>query len=144
MSDHAHGIRDFGQRVGATLAGLFVGMAVNMAIIQGSMALHGAPADLDWNNAEAVAAYIGSMPWTAFVLAMVAHLAQAFCGGWVAARLTPSRPMASAMIIGTLSALGGIASMQTIPHPWWMWIELPLYFVVAWAAGRLEQRRRDG
>jgi hypothetical protein len=33
-------------------------------------------------------------------------------------------------------------NMMTIRGPTWMYIELPLYLVVAWAAGKLEVRRR--
>jgi hypothetical protein len=138
-----HGsFRTFLGRSAATVAGLFVGMAANMLIVQLNMVMHPAPEGFDWNDQQAVLDYLGQMPWTGFAMAILAHLAQAFFGGWVAARLTPHAPMFVAMIIGTLSAVGGVLNLQMIPHPWWMWGELPLYFVAAWTAGHLEVRRR--
>jgi hypothetical protein len=41
-----------------------------------------------------------------------------------------------------MACAGGIMNMMTITGPDWMYIELPLYLVVAWAAGRMEQNRR--
>ena len=38
---------------------------------------------------------------------------------------------------------GGIMNMMQIQGPSWMVIELPLYLVVAWLAGSIEQRRRE-
>ena len=75
-------------------------------------------------------------------MVLVAHLGQSFVGGWVAARLSSSHAMALAMIIGVLSLAGGIANMVQIPGPTWLMIELPLYLVVAWLAGRIELKRR--
>jgi len=51
--------------------------------------------------------------------------------------------MLLAMIVGVLSLAGGIMAMMTIEGPDWMIIELPLYLVVAWRAGRIELRRRS-
>jgi hypothetical protein len=87
-------------------------------------------------------AYVATLPFTTFQVVLVAHLGQSFFGGWAAARLAGSRPLPLAMIVGVLSLAGGVMNMMTIKGPTWMYIELPLYLVVAWAAGRLELRRR--
>ncbi|MFT6162310.1 MAG: nitrate/nitrite transporter NarK [Myxococcota bacterium] len=63
-------------------------------------------------------------------------------GGWVAARVGASRPVLLAMIIGVLSLLAGVANMMMIKLPTWMFVEVPLYLVVAFAAGKHEERRR--
>ncbi len=44
--------------------------------------------------------------------------------------------------MGVASLAGGLMNMMTIESPDWMYIELPLYLVVAWLAGRLEVKRR--
>jgi len=62
---------------------------------------------------------------------MGAHLGHSFVGGWVAARLGAFRPMLLAMIVGVMALAGGIMKMMTITDPDWMYIELPLYLVVA-------------
>jgi predicted membrane channel-forming protein YqfA (hemolysin III family) len=52
--------------------------------------------------------------------------------------------MLLAMIVGALSLMGGIMNMMSIDGPAWMAVELPLYLVVAWLAGRRVVRRRAG
>jgi hypothetical protein len=85
---------------------------------------------------------IRDMPAAAWILVFAAHLGQAFVGGWVAARLGASRPMLLAMIVGVLSLAGGVMNAVRLSMPAWTWIEMPLYLVAAWAAGRMEVSRR--
>ena len=121
----------------AVLAGLAVGMIVNMAIVMlNAYVLFPMPPGTDMNDPAQMNAYVGSLPTAAFLVIIVAHLGQAFVGAWTAARIGASRPMALAMIVGVLSLLGGIVNMLQITHPSWMLVELPLYLVVAWVGGR--------
>lgn len=127
----------------AVVLGLCAGMAFNMGISQlNMMVLYPMPAGMDWNDAAKVSAYIGALPTAAFVVVLVAHLGQAFVGGWVAARVGASKPVLLALTIGVLSLAAGIANAMQIPMPKWMYIEMPLYLAVAWLAGRLEEARR--
>jgi len=73
---------------------------------------------------------------------LAAHLGQSFVGAWVAARLGASEPMLLAMTVGLASLAGGIMAMMSIDGPTWMIVEMPLYLVVAWLAGRMEVQRR--
>jgi uncharacterized protein (DUF983 family) len=82
------------------------------------------------------------MPGAAWILVFAAHLAQAFVGGWVAARLGASKPMLLAMIVGVLSMAAGVMNAIQLATPMWTWIEMPFYLVVAWLAGRMEVKRR--
>jgi MFS family permease len=126
----------------AVIVGLAVGMAVNMSLIMlNAYALFPMPQGTDMNDAEQMNAYVATLPAVAFFVVMAAHLGQSFVGGWVAARLGSSRPMLLAMIVGLASLAGGVMSMMTIKGPAWLIIELPLYLVVAWLAGRLEGNR---
>ena len=43
--------------------------------------------------------------------------------------------------LSLFSLAGGIAMMMMFQGPKWMLVELPLYLVVAWLAGRLEHKR---
>ena len=74
---------------------------------------------------------------------LVAHLGQAFVGGWVAARLCGSNPVRLGMIVGIASLVGGVMNMMTIRGPAWLFIELPLYPVVALLAGQAVQASRE-
>ncbi len=130
--------------VGAVLIGLIAGMAVNMAIILLNMyVLFPMPPGLDMNDGPAMSAYVATLPLTALLIVIVAHLGQSFVGGWVAARLSASAPVRQALIVGVLSLLAGVLNMMQIAAPTWMMIELPLYLVVAYAAGQLVARSRD-
>jgi hypothetical protein len=123
----------------AVIVGLLAGMAVNMAlIVLNTSVLYPAPEGMDMMNPDEMNAYVATLPAMAFVVVMAAHLGQAFVGGWVAAKLGSSRPIQLAMVIGIFSLVGGIMNMMTITEgPAWMAIELPLYLVVAWLAGRM-------
>lgn len=126
----------------SVLLGLFVGSALNMAIVLLMMVIWPLPEGVDMSNPEQMAVHVATMPVIAWLMAMVAHLTQAFGGGWVAARVGGSHPMMLALIVGGLSMIGGILNGISLNMPMWMWIELPLYWVVAAIAGRLEQTRR--
>ena len=122
----------------AVISGIIAGMALNMGILQISYLAYPIPEGLDINDPAQLQDYLDTLPATAFLVAMLAHLAQSFGGGWVAAR----RPMLLAMIVGAGSLAGGVMMMRMVKGPAWMTIELPLYLVVAWIAGRMEQKRR--
>ena len=122
----------------AVLVGWIVGMAANGAVVYlNSVVLYPMPDGVTFNDKEGFAAYIETLPLTAFVIVVVAHLSQAFFGGLVAAKISKKRPLTVAMIIGSLSLIGGYINMQSIPLPTWMWIEMPLYLVFAWLAADL-------
>jgi hypothetical protein len=120
-------------------------MAVNMALVLLNVyLLFPMPEGADLADPEQFNAYLATLPWLAFLVPMAAHLGQSFVGAWVAASLGASRPMLLAMIVGALSLMGGIMNMMSIDGPAWMAVELPLYLVVAWLAGRRVVRRRAG
>jgi len=121
----------------AVLLGWIVGMVANMAFVFLSVALYPMPDGVTFNDKEGFAAYIETLPLTAFLIILAAHLGQAFFGALVAAKISRKRPMVVAMIIGVLSLIGGYINMQSIPLPTWMWIEMPLYLVAAWFAAYL-------
>ena len=121
----------------AVLLGWIVGMVTNMAFVFLSVALYPMTDGVTFNDKEGFAAYIETLPLTAFLIILAAHLGQAFFGALVAAKISRKRPMVVAMIIGVLSLIGGYINMQSIPLPTWMWIEMPLYLVAAWFAASL-------
>jgi hypothetical protein len=127
----------------AVIAGLVVGMLVNMALVLLNVyVFFPMPPGTDMADPEQFNAYIATLPTAAFFLVLAAHLGQSFVGGWAAARIGSSRPMMLAMIVGVGTLAGGIINMMTVKGPTWMYIELPLYLVVAWLAGRMEVNRR--
>lgn len=130
------------RNVCAVLAGLIVGMVFNLVVVGVDFILYPMPEGVDFQDTEGVAAYIKSLPLLALLIVLVAHLGQAFFGGWVAAILSRNNPMMVAMIVGGLSLIAGLINMLELSLPAWMWIEMPLYLVVAWIAAKLELKRR--
>lgn len=131
------------RNIGAVLLGLIVGSVLNMAVVLlNSYVLFPMPEGVSFEDPVAFGEYIGGLPAAAFVLVIVAHLLQAGVGGWVAARMGKSRPVLLAMIVGVLTLLGGAMNAAQLPLPTWTYVEFPLYLVVAYGAGFLEQQRR--
>jgi hypothetical protein len=126
----------------AVVVGLVLGMAVNMMFVMLNLIFFPMPDGLSMQDPEGFSAWAATLPDSAFILPMVAHLAQAFVGGWLAARLGASNPMVLAMIVGVLSLVGGIVNALSMEIPTWMWLEMPFYLVLAWAAGNIELKRR--
>ena len=121
----------------SVLVGIAIGMAINMLLIQlNFQMLFPMPPGTDMNNPEQFNAHVAGLPHTAFIVVILAHLAQSFVGAWIAARMGASHNMALAMLVGTVALLGGVMAMLMIDGPDWLIIELPLYLVVAWIAGR--------
>ena len=120
----------------AVVIGLVAGMAVNMSLITlNAKVLYPAPKGLDMRDKQAFQAYVDTLPAPAFLVVMAAHLGQAFCGGLVAAWLGESHRVTLAMIVGGVSLLGGVMMMRAVKGPRWMLVELPLYLLLAYAAG---------
>jgi len=127
----------------AVIAGLAVGMTVNIALIELNTAvLFPMREGASMEDPEQFQVYLDNLPTLGFLVVMTAHLGQSFVGGWIAARLGSSCPMLLSMIVGFLTLAGGIAMMMLVKGPDWMVIELPLYLLVAWLAGRIEVQRR--
>ena len=130
------------RNIGAVILGLIVGMVLNMGVLFLNMVFFPMPEGVSMNDQAAMVAWMAELPQTAFILPVVAHLAQAFGGGWVAARVGASHPVVLAMIIGVLSMIGGILNLLQIPGPIWMWAEMPFYLLLAALAGWMESKRR--
>ncbi len=128
----------------AVIAGLIVGGLVNWGFLLLNGVFFPLPEGTDMGDPEQMKPVIASMPAMAWLGVFAAHLGQAFVGGWVAARLGASRPVLLAMIVGVLSLVGGVANAIMLATPAWTWIEMPLYLLVAWLAGRMVQGGRGG
>lgn len=131
-----------GRNILAVFAGLVIGMALNMIIISANLILFPMPEGLEMSDQEGFQAWTATLPESSFILPIVAHMAQAFGGGWVAARLCASTPMGAALVVGVLSLAGGIYNALSLEIPTWMWLEMPFYLILAWAAARIEMKRR--
>ena len=131
------------QNFGALLVGIIVGSVANIALISlNGLVLFPPPEGTDLTDPAQLRAYMSALPTAAYLVAMAAHLAQAFLGGWVAARLSATTPVVVAGIVGVLTLAGTVWNFFDLGAPLWTAIEFPLDVLVALGAGEIERRRR--
>ena len=126
----------------AVLVGLFVGMTANMMVVQLNLLMFPLPDGVTWTDTDELIAWIETLPQSAFVLVLIAHLSQSFFGALIAGFIAKRNVMQIAMTVGILTSIGGLVNLLRIPAPFWFWIELPLYLIVAWAAAKIVLRIR--
>lgn len=129
------------RNIAAVLAGLIVGMIVNMLLVQINTLIFPLPEGVNMMDSEQMRSAIRQMPPASWIGVFIAHLGQAFVGAWLAAKIGKSHQMVLAMIVGVLALLGGIANALMLATPAWTWIEMPLYLVAAWFGGKLGCRK---
>jgi hypothetical protein len=146
---HAWGLDQKGEEfemlrnIGAFLAGMIAGMIWNMGLVTlNSEVLYPMPEGMDMHDPEQFKTYVATLPTSAFLVVLAAHVGQAAIGAWVAARLAGSRPALLANIIGVLTAAGVAYNQVVLEAPAWMWIDVPLCLAAAWLMGDLETKRR--
>jgi hypothetical protein len=127
----------------AVIVGLVVGMAANKGFVIINLQMFPLPEGVTWTDEEEIKAWLATLPQSAFILVFIAHLSQAYLGGVVAALIAKQNMMSVALTVGFLSMIGGIMNMMTIPAPAWLWVEVPLYLVVAWLAAKLVMKQRS-
>ncbi len=129
--------------------GIIIGSLCNMAIGFANTLIFPMPEGMSFSDAfneetkQAVLDWIGSLPQSAFILVLVAHLSQAFIGGLVAGFISKNHVRIAAMVVGCVTLLGGVMNMMTVPAPVWLWIEMPLYLACAWWAGNIVRGLRQ-
>lgn len=123
----------------AVIAGLAVGSIVNMAIVNGGMALIPPPEGADLTTAEGYEAAMEMLTPKHFIMPFLAHALGTLTGAIVAAKLAANNKAKFALGIGALFLLGGIAASFMIPAPkWFIAMDLLLaYLPMAWLGGRL-------
>ena len=126
----------------AVITGLIIGMTVYQLFVEKNLALHPMPEGLDFfTDKQETAQYIQNLPLFAFALILVAHLSQSFVGAFIAAKISLNKQLPCALIIGMCSLILGIINMIIMQLPSWMLIEMPLYLITAWTAGKLALRK---
>jgi hypothetical protein len=123
----------------AVVVGIVVGGALMLLGHAASMLIFPWPKDVDLYDREAVAAYIATMPDSAFVLAFLSHAMAPLGGGFVAAWIAGRAKVIHALIVGAFFLVGGVMNLFDLPqHPLWFRFADPLmYLPVAYVAGRL-------
>lgn len=129
--------------------GIVVGSTVMIALHLASHVIYPLPEDVDFmsmepENREKLAEFIGTLPAGAFVLTVLAHGLGCMAGAFVATLVSGRRSMVPALVIGVFYTIGGVMSLQDIPHPaWFPYADLPIYLILAFVAGKLLVRKGE-
>ena len=60
--------------IGALVVGLYLGMKINMDLVNANMNFFPPPEGFDWPDAEAAKVYLSALPASAFVLVILAQI----------------------------------------------------------------------
>ena len=123
----------------AIIAGIFIGMIVNMGLIMISGQIIPIPEGVDNTTTEGLVAGMHLFEPKHFIMPFLAHALGTFIGAFVAAKLAASHQMKFAIAIGVFFLLGGIASVFMLPSPTWFTVlDLGLaYIPMGLLAGKL-------
>lgn len=123
----------------AILAGAVIGGVVNMGIIILGPSIIPAPAGVNVQDMESIAANMHLYQPKHFIVPFLAHSIGTLVGAIIAARIASTFKITFAMLIGLLFLTGGIMSVMMLPSPTWFTI-LDLagaYIPMAWAGGKI-------
>lgn len=107
-------------QIGAIIGGLIAGGLAVMGIEGISSLIYRMPVNMDINDKEAVATWIGTLPVGAFIFILVAWACGCFLAAFVARRLAPQRGAMAGLVAWLLITLATIANLLMIPHPIWV------------------------
>lgn len=125
----------------AVIAGIILGMIVNMGIIMISGSIIPPPEGVDPSNMESLKANMHLFSPRHFIFPFLAHSLGTFVGALVAAKIAANHKFRFALAIGIFFLLGGIASVFMLPSPLWFTIlDLGIaYIPVAIIAGKMAE-----
>ena len=93
---------------------------------------------------EAIRALMASAPVGAFLMVLFGWALGSLVGGFLAAWIGWSAPVANALVLGGLLTLAGIANNLMLPPPGWFWIlSLVVLLPAAYAGARLAPRKNQ-
>lgn len=125
-------------RVLPVVVGLLAGWVVIFVLEAVSHLFYPPPANIDYADKAAMAAFMQSLPSAAFLLLLLAWMIGAFIGGLTGAFINKKAARNSSIIIGVVLALGSIINMTLIPHPTWLMVTASIGYVpMAYFGGKL-------
>lgn len=126
----------------AIVLGLFIGGAVNMAIVLAGPQLIAPPAGADVTTTEGLRASLHLFEARHFVAPFAAHAMGTLVGAVVAARLAGRHATLAAWAVGSIFLAGGVMSAWMLPAPaWFIALDLLLAYLPMAILGRRLARR---
>ncbi len=129
-----------GRKILAVLAGIISSFVLVFLIDAIGHVVYPFPADLDFNNAEQMSAYVQMMPAGAHLLVLAAWIISTFVGSFITWMIAKEKPMMLASIIGILMMVASVITLVMIPHPAWFSISAVIGIILAaFLAGKVGQ-----
>lgn len=132
------------RNIAAVIAGVLVGSAVNMSLINISGSIIPPPASADVTTPEGLKAAIHLFELKHYIFPFLAHAFGTFMGATIAAFVAATHKMKFALGIGAFFFIGGVAACFMIPATIsFIVIDLALaYFPMAYLGGKLASYRK--
>ena len=94
---------------------------------------------------EAIRTLMASAPVGALLVVLLGWALGSLVGGYLAAWIARSAPVAYALVLGVLLTLAGIGNNLMLPPPAWFWIPTVLLFLpAAWVGARMAPAAGSG
>lgn len=126
----------------AVIAGIMLGMIVNMGIITISSSIISPPEGVDVTDMESLKASLHLFQPRHFIFPFLAHAFGTFVGAFVVARIAATHKMKFALAIGLFFLISGIANIMVLPSPLWFTVLdlVGAYIPMAWLGAILSNR----
>lgn len=127
----------------AVIAGIAIGMAVNMGIITISGSIIPPPEGVNPSDMESLKASMHLFEPRHFIFPFLAHALGTLAGAYIAGMIAVNNKLIFAMVIGAFFLLGGIAAVFMLPSPTWFAVFdlVGAYIPMGWLGGTLALRR---
>jgi hypothetical protein len=136
------------RNLGAVLAGILMGSAVNMALVIAGSLIIPPPPGVDLGQTESLRASGHLLQARHFLFPFLAHALGTFSGAGAAFLIAGSYRRVWAFAIGTFFLAGGIAAAFMIPAPGWfivgdlLFAYLPMAWLATWLGNKLTKKRQ--
>lgn len=123
----------------AVIAGILIGMVVNMGLIMISSSLIPPPVGIDNTTMEGLKAGMHLFEPKHFIMPFLAHALGTLIGAFVAAKFGATLHLKLALGVGAFFLLGGLTNVFLLPSPvWFTLLDLGLaYIPMALVANKL-------
>jgi hypothetical protein len=89
------------------------------------------PADIEFDDVEAVREFMASLPVGSILFVGAAWAAGTFLGTLAGALISGSKPLPYAIVVGGMVLAGAATMLLIIPHPWWFTIAAPISIIAS-------------
>lgn len=128
------------QKILGAVAGAVVAFAVVTVWQAGTHMISPPPADMNWRDAEAVAAFMRAMPAWQYAVVILGYGVAALVGGWIAGLVAKDRGWPTGVPAGLL-IMGTFANVYSLPHPVWFPAAAILTILAGgWFSGRIGRK----